>query len=128
MAPRAWPWRLAHGTDPYNPDFLATRETPGQYRERAGQAELSSPPTTPDTGVSGEPAQVRRYELSCGYFEHSVQYGNSVAVTVRLQAAPTRDDAVQLVLPAIYSQITETTGVSDWQPSFTSLEARELLD
>jgi len=71
---------------------------------------------------------VRRHRLSCGYFEHSVRYGNSVAVTVRPQAAPTRGDAVQLVLPAICRQITEATGVSAWQPSFASLQARELLD
>ncbi|HET9898689.1 MAG TPA: hypothetical protein VFQ44_27520 [Streptosporangiaceae bacterium] len=95
------PWRLTPGQDPHDPSYSC----------------LPS---------SGQRDQPRVFIISCGFVEDSVHYGSSVSISVRLTAPPARDVAVQLVLPAIYSQLTAFNGLSDWRPSLTGLEVRAL--
>jgi hypothetical protein len=50
-----------------------------------------------------------------------------VEITVRLAAVPSWNDAVQLVLPAIFARLTRSTGLSAWRPTIAGLDVRELL-
>jgi hypothetical protein len=106
--------------------FASRRETEAEYRERTGTAE-ALPPTDATGGAGNGAGQPRRFLLSCEFFEHDVKYGGSVTIVVRSDAVPTRDQAVELVLPAIIASITRSTGDSDWRPTISSLEVRELL-
>jgi hypothetical protein len=136
--PPSRPWRLGPGSSPgsvYEDSsglrFVSRRETEAEYRERAGTAGASPPAAAAgDSGAAaaGDGAgQPRRFLLSCGFFEHDVKYGGTVTIVVRSEAVPTRDQAVELVLPAIIASITRSTGDSDWRPMISSLEVRELL-
>ncbi len=87
-----WPWRLASGHVQTLDEFLgytftSRQETPGEYAERTGSLE---PPQ------AAGPA--RRFRLTAGFFEHDVRFGSSVTIEVQREAAPARDEAVQLVL------------------------------
>jgi hypothetical protein len=131
--PPAGPWRLAPRSTPgsaYEDSsglrFASRRETEAEYRERTGTAE-ALPPTDATGGAGNGAGQPRRFLLSCEFFEHDVKYGGSVTIVVRSDAVPTRDQAVELVLPAIIASITRSTGDSDWRPTISSLEVRELL-
>ena len=97
-----------------------------QYRDRTGAA---GPPQGAAAGPAapGQPGPVRRFQISCGFFEHDVYTGGGVEITVRLAAAPSWNDAVQLVLPAIFARLTRSTGLSAWRPAIASLDVRELL-
>ena len=116
-----WPWRLVSGHVQTLDEFLgytftSHQETPGEYAERTGSLE---PPQSagPD----------RRFRLTAGFFEHDVRFGSSVTIEVEREAAPARDQAVQLVWPAIEQETARALGEGDWRPSLSSLEVVELL-
>jgi hypothetical protein len=119
------PWRLAPRAGPHGRDdadrpessFTAGQETARQYQDRTG---ASGPPPAP-------PGPVRRFRISCGFFEHDVRAGGSAEITARLPAAPAWNDAVQLVLPAVLASLTRSTGLSAWRPTISGLDVRELL-
>jgi hypothetical protein len=123
--PPARPWRLAlragpndrESTDLQGAAWTTGQETARQYRDRTGAGD---PPPAP-------PGPVRRFRVSCGFFEHDVHTGGGAEVTARLAAAPAWNDAVQLVLPAIFASLTRSTGLSDWRPTISSLDVLELL-
>jgi hypothetical protein len=133
-SPAARSWRLELRSGPVGRDyadmsgttFTTGRETVPQYQERTGAA---GPPPAASAGPAapGEPGPVRRFRISCGYFEHDVYTGGGVEITVRLAAAPSWNDAVQLVLPAIFARLTRSTGLSAWRPTIAGLDVRELL-
>ena len=62
-----------------------------------------------------------------GFFEHDVRFGSSVTIEVQREAAPARDEAVQLVWPAIEQETARALSAGDWQPSLSSLKVVELL-
>jgi hypothetical protein len=115
------PWRLApragpHGREPES-SFTVGQETARQYQDRTG---ASGPPPAP-------PGPVRRFRISCGFFEHDVHAGGGAEITARLTAAPAWNEAVQLVLPAVFASLTRSTGLSDWRPMISGLDVLELL-
>ena len=87
-----WPWQLSSGHVETLDEFLGytftiRRETPGEYGERTGS--LEPPPAA---------GQARRFRLTAGFFEHDVRFGSTVTVEARRESAPTREEAVELVL------------------------------
>jgi len=116
-----WPWRLVSGHVQTLDEFLgytftSRQETPGEYAERTGSLE---PPQ------AAGPA--RRFRLTAGFFEHDVRFGSSVTIEVKREAAPARDEAVQLVWPAVEQETARALGEGDWRPSLSSLKVVELL-
>ncbi len=116
-----WPWRLVSGHVQTLDEFLgytftSRQETPGEYAERTGSLE---PPQ------AAGPA--RRFRLTAGFFEHDVRFGSSVTIEVEREAAPARDEAVQLVWPAVERETARALGEGDWRPSLSSLQVVELL-
>jgi hypothetical protein len=116
-----WPWRLVSGHVQTLDEFLgytftSRQETPGEYAERTGSLE---PPQ------AAGPA--RRFRLTAGFFEHDVRFGSSVTIEVEREAAPARDEAVQLVWPSVEQETARALGEGDWRPSLSSLQVVELL-
>ena len=117
-----WPWRLVSGHVQTLDEFLgytftSRQETPGEYAERTGSLEPRQ---------AAGPA--RRFRLTAGFFEHDVRFGSSVTIEVEREAAPARDEAVQLVRPTIEQETARALGEGDWRPSLSSLKVVELLD
>jgi hypothetical protein len=115
------PWRLASGHVQTLDEFLgytftSRQETPGEYAERTGS--LDPPEAAGPT---------RRFRLTAGFFEHDVRFGSSATIEVEREAAPARDEAVQLVWPAIEQETARALGEGDWRPSLSSLKVVELL-
>jgi hypothetical protein len=114
-------WRLASGHVQTLDEFLgytfaSRQETPGEYAERTGS--LDPPEAAGPT---------RRFRLTAGFFEHDVRFGSSATIEVQREAAPARDEAVQLVWPAIEQETARALGEGDWRPSLSSLKVVELL-
>jgi hypothetical protein len=114
-------WRLASGHVQTLDEFLgytftSREETPGEYAERTGSLD---PPQAA--------GPVRRFRLTAGFFEHDVRFGSSVTIEVQREAAPARDEAAQLVWPAIEQETARALGAGDWRPSLSSLTVVELL-
>lgn len=117
-----WPWQLSSGHVATLDEFLgyvftSRRETPQEYHQRTGS---SAGPAT------GGPA--RRFRLAAGFAEHDERFGSSVAIEVQRETTPTRDEATQLVWPAIEEETTRALGEGDWRPSLNWLDVIELLD
>lgn len=105
--------------------FTTRRETGQECRERTAAEPQSDEPRS---AAPGGQSPARRFRLSCGFFEHDAYTGGDVEITVRLTATPSWNDAVQLVLPAIYARLTRSTGLSAWRPTIASLSVLELLN
>lgn len=105
--------------------FTTRRETVEECRERTAAEPQSD---EPGSAAPGGRSPARRFRLSCGFFEHDAYTGGDVEITVRLSATPSWNDAVQLVLPAIYTRLTRSTGQSAWRPTIASLSVLELLN
>jgi hypothetical protein len=105
--------------------FTTRRETVQECRERTAAGPQSD---EPGSAAPGGQSPARRFRLSCGFFEHDAYTGGDVEITVRLTATPSWNDAVQVVLPAIYTRLTRSTGQSAWRPTIASLSVLELLN
>lgn len=121
--PDSGPWQLSSGRietlDEYEHYvFVSRRETPEEYRQRTGSS--ASP-----VACAGP---VRRYRIIAGFAEHDERFGSRAEVEVRLQAAPSREEAVRLVWPAVNEETTRALGEGDWLPSLNWLDVFELLD
>jgi hypothetical protein len=115
------PWRLSSGSvwtmDQYRGYvFTSRRESPQEYRERTG---TSTDPAT--TGAS------KNFRLIAGFAEHDERLGSTASVEVRRETAPTRDQAEELVWPAVWAETTRALGDGDWRPSLNWLDVIELL-
>jgi hypothetical protein len=112
-------WRLTSGQVQTLDEYLGyvftrRRETPEEYRQRAA-------------GSSG-PGPGPGFRLLAGFAEHDEKFGSSAEVVVRWGTAPTRDEAVQLIWPAIEEETARALGAGDWRPSLNWLDLIELLD
>ena len=121
--PGSGPWRLAYSRmetlDEYEHYvFISRRETPEEYRQRTGSS--ASP-----VAAAGP---VRRYRIIAGFAEHDERFGSQAEVEVQLAAAPFREEAVQLVWPAVNEETTRALGEGDWRPSLNWIDVFELLD
>lgn len=118
---RRRPWRLSRGHIETLDDFLgyvfvSRRETPDEYQLRTGWP-----------AGEARPWPAGRYRVAAGFAEHDERFGSSVAIEVQRDAVPTRDEAVQLVWPAIAAATRAALGDGDWRPSLNWLDVVELL-
>ena len=88
--------------------FTSRRETPPEYRRRVG-----SP---------------RVFRVTAGFAEHDERFGSSASIEVRRDTPPTREEAEDLVWPAIWQVTRGALGEGDWRPSLNWLDVVELLD
>ena len=115
------PWQLSSGRvwteDQYRGYvFTSRRESPEEYRQRASS--------------SGGPAAAgaaRVFRLIAGFAEHDERFGSTASVEVRRETVPTRDEAEQLLWPAIEAETTRALGAGDWRPALNWLDVIELL-
>ena len=110
-------WRLTSGQVQTLDEYLGyvftrRRETPEEYHRRA----------------AGSSGLGRGFRLLAGFAEHDEKFGSSAEVVVRRETAPTRDEAVQLIWPAIEDETARALGAGDWRPSLNWLDLIELLD
>jgi hypothetical protein len=115
------PWRLSAGQvstlDEYlGYTFVSRPETPEEQRERVGSG------TSPATGQPG-----RWFRLTAGFAEHDERFGSTASVEVRLESPPPRDEAEQLIRPAIWAVTAGALGDGDWNPVLNWLDVIELL-
>jgi hypothetical protein len=119
------PWRLASGRvwtqDQYRGYvFTSRRESPEEYRQRTGAAAPAAA-----AAPTGAP---RVFRLIAGFAEHDERFGSTALVEVRRETAPSRDEAEQLIWPAIEAETTRALGAGDWRPALNWLDVIELLE
>lgn len=126
------PWRLAGGrtrTDDeiFGYPFTIRRETAQEYLARTGSLPGQAAQAAGQQAADGELA-AGQYQIDCGFVEHDVKFGSSAAIVVTLAGPPDRQQAAQLVRPAIEARLARFSGPADYQPSILRLEVRKLLD
>ncbi len=62
-----------------------------------------------------------------GFAEHDEKFGSSATVDVRRDVPPEREEAAELLGPAIDAEVTRALGPGDWRPSMNWLDVIELL-
>jgi hypothetical protein len=126
-------WRLTSGQvrtlDEYlGYVFTRRRETPEEYRRRAAGAPGPAGAGPREAAAGPVRGPVRGFRLLAGFAEHDEKFGSSAEVVIRRETAPTRDEAVQLIWPAIEEETARALGAGDWRPSLNWLDLIELLD
>jgi len=96
--------------------FTSRRETTDEARQRTG-----SPATLDGTRI------LRSFRLTAGFTEDDVKFGWEVTTCVRREAALSRDEAAELIWPAIEAEISRVLGPGDWRPSLRRLEVVEMI-
>ncbi len=117
----SWPWQLksAHIStldEYYGYVFTSRAETAGEFRRR--------------TGSAAEPVRAclpRTYRLVTGFAEHDEKFGSCATVDVQRDAPPEREEAAELLGPAIDAELARALGQGDWRPSMNWLDVVELL-
>lgn len=114
-------WQLYNGYIDTLDDFLgytftSRRETPEDYRQRVGWS--AGPP------AAGQP---REFRITAGFTEDDVKFGAEVYTLVQTETAPTREEAVELVWPAVWEETRRVLGDEDWQPTIRRVVVTELL-
>jgi hypothetical protein len=119
------PWRLASGRvwteDQYRGYVFTSRpESAEEYRQRTGSAAAAA---------AAAPAETPRvFRLLAGFAEHDERFGSTALVEVRRETVPSRDEAEQLIWPAIDAETTRALGAGDWRPAMNWLDVIELLE
>jgi hypothetical protein len=96
--------------------FTSRRETPEEYRQRAGWS--AAPP------AAGQP---REFRITAGFTEDDVKFGSETHALVQTETAPTREEAAELVRPAVWEATRRALGEGDWQPTIRRIVMTELL-
>jgi hypothetical protein len=128
------PWLLSSGRvwtqDQYRGYvFTSRRESPEEYRQRTGSAAGAAAAAAAPVAVAPAPAGTPRvFRLIAGFAEHDERFGSTALVEVRRETAPSRDEAEQLIWPAIDAETTRALGAGDWRPSLNWLDVIELLE
>ena len=115
-------WRLASGHVETLDDYLGyvftqRAETPEEYRRRVAACPRET---------AGGPE--RDFRLLAGFAEQHEKFGSSAEVMIRRAIAPAREEAVELIWPAIEAECARVLGPGDWRPSLNWLELTELWD
>jgi len=125
------PWQLSSGRvwteDQYRGYvFTSHRESPEEYRQRTGSsAGAGAAAPARAAAPAGTP---RVFRLIAGFAEHDERFGSTAVVEVRRETVPSRDEAEQLIWPAIDAETTRALGAGDWRPSLNWLDVIELLE
>ena len=114
-------WRLYRGwvdtlDDYLGYTFTSRRETLEEYRQRVGAS--AGPPA---------PGQPREFLVKAGFTEDDVKFGAEARVLVQAETAPTREEAVELVWPAVWAETRRALGDEDWNPTLRRVVVIELL-
>lgn len=123
------PWLLSSGRvwteDQYRGYvFTSRRESAEEYHQRTGSAAVTA--AAADAAVpAGTP---RVFRLIAGFAEHDERFGSTALVEVRRETAPSRDEAEQLIWPAIEAETTRALGQGDWRPALNWLDVIGLLE
>jgi hypothetical protein len=122
-------WRLSRGHVETLDDFLGYKFTMrsehlDEYQARADTSPLPVAPGGSPGHASGE----RLFRIIASFAEHDERLGASAAIEVRLASAPARNEAVELIWPAIVEKITRLLGEGDWRPPLSSVEVVELRE
>lgn len=120
--PPEQPWQVSAGQTQTLDDYLgytftSRAETPEEHHKRVAAG---------DSPAAGQPG--RLFRLTSGFAEHDEKFGSAATVDVRRDAAPTREEAEQLIRPAIWEVTTGALGDGDWNPTMNWLDVIELLD
>jgi hypothetical protein len=99
--------------------FTSRPETPEERRKRTGG------PPSPAAAAGG---RARAFRVTAGFAEHDERFGSSASIEVRRDTPPTREEAEDLVWPAIWQVTRGALGEGDWRPSLNWLDVVELLD
>jgi hypothetical protein len=116
------PWRVSAGQvqtldDYLGYTFISRPETPEERHKRV---------TAEANPAAGQPG--RLFQLTAGFAEHDERFGATATVEVRRETEPTREEAEQLIRPAIWETTTGALGDGDWNPTMNWLDVIELLD
>jgi hypothetical protein len=117
--PAPWQLKTAHIStldDYYGYVFTSRAETAGEFRRRTGSAATPVRASLP-----------RTYRLVTGFAEHDEKFGSSATLDVQRDAPPEREEAAELLSPAIEAELTRALGQGDWRPSMNWLDVVELL-
>jgi hypothetical protein len=119
------PWRLSSGRvwteDQYRGYvFTSRRESAEEYRQRTGSVAVA--------GAAAPAGTPRVFRLITGFAEHDERFGSTAVVEVRRETVPSRDEAEQLIWPAVEAETTRALGGGDWRPSLNWLDVIELLE
>jgi len=114
-------WQLYGGHVETLDDFLgytftSRRETPEEYRQRVGWS-----PGPPAVG------QPREFRITAGFTEDDVKFGSEAYALVQTETAPTREEAVELVWPAVWEETRRALGEGDWLPTIRRVVVTELI-
>jgi hypothetical protein len=77
-------------------------------------------------GLSEAAVLPRTFRITAGFAEHDVRFGASASVQVQRATAPGRDEAEQLVWPAVEEATVNALGEGDWRPSLNWIDVIEL--
>jgi hypothetical protein len=116
------PWRVSAGQTQTLDDYLGYTFTsrPETSEERRKRVAAEAGPAKRQPG--------RLFRLTSGFAEHDEKFGSAATVEVRRETAPTREEAEQLIRPAIWEVTTGALGDGDWNPTMNWLDVIELLD
>ncbi len=123
-------WRLASGQvktlDEYlGYVFTCRRETPEEYRRRVADSPGAA---AARPRVAAGPGSGRGFRLVAGFAEHDEKFGSSAEVVVYRETTPAREEAVELVWPAMEAEAARVLGEGQWRLSLNWLDLVELLD
>jgi hypothetical protein len=62
-----------------------------------------------------------------GFAEDDVKFGSEAYALVQTETAPTREEAVELVGPAVWEETRRALGEGDWRPAIRRVVVTELL-
>jgi hypothetical protein len=116
----AWPWRLRLGYVKTLDDYLGYT-----FANSTETAEECLRRTT-----AREPlAATDSYLVEADFTEDDVKFGSTVRVEVSSDSAPTREEAAQLVEPAMQAECVRWRGgvAGEWHPSLVRLRVIRLL-
>lgn len=111
--------------------FTIRPETAQEYgtRSGAGPGRVFASGVRPATASERAEAGVaRRYRIDCDFVEHDVKFGSSASIVVTRDTPPDRQQAAELVGPAIEARIARFSGPAQYQPTILRLDVIELRD
>jgi hypothetical protein len=80
--------------------------------------------TCPGPPAAGQP---REFRILAGFTEDDVKFGSEAYVLVQTETAPAREEAVELVWPAVWEETRRVLGEGDWRPTIRRVVVAELL-
>lgn len=86
-------------------------------------------PTSTVSWSAGPPAseRPREFRITAGFTEDVVKFGSEAHALVKTESVPTREEAVDLMWPAVWSETGRALGGGEWRPAIRWVVVAELL-